>query len=119
MDSQKTTNREDLMIISKQDVLQVMRTMLSAVVSCIQAEASIPTTIIDSSLNAQDGDKLITTTEVLDKLKISYPTLWRYGKPNMQGSRYYLPAQKINGRLMYQASDVERIYAIRIGNKIQ
>lgn len=115
MDSQKTTNQDDLMIISKRDVLQVMRTMLSAVVSCIQTDASIPTSIIDSSTITQDDNKLITATEVLDQLKISYPTLWRYGKASMQGTKYYLPARKINGRNMYLASDVKRMYELRFG----
>ncbi len=99
------------MIISKHDVLQVMRTMLTAVESILQTEASMPTTAIDSS--PIEEDKLITAAEVLDYLKISYPSLWRYSKVSMQGTKYYLPALKINGRNMYYVRDVNRIYELR------
>lgn len=108
---QTPPNQEDMMIISKHDVLQVMRTMLTAVESIMQTEESIPTNAIDSS--PIEDDKLITAAEVLNLLKISYPTLWRYGKASMQGTKYYLPAMKINGRNMYYVRDVNRIYELR------
>lgn len=116
MYSQKPPDQGDMMIISKHDVLQVMRTMLTAVESIMQTEASMPTTAIDSS--PIEEDKLITAAEVLDYLKISYPTLWRYSKVSMQGSKYYLPAQKINGRNMYSLKTVKKIYELRFGKQI-
>lgn len=107
-------NPQDMMIISQQDLLHVAQKIIKAIVTsldidnarCIEDEDSV-----DSS--CQDSDKLLTTDEVLDILKISQPTLWRFGRPDMIGKKYYLPRQKMNGKNMYRASDVNRIYTLR------
>lgn len=112
--------QNDLLIISRKGIYDIAQSILSAIKSyCRDYPDAADDTNDDSTQEIDTEQQLLTANEVIKKLKISYPTLWRYGKPNMQGSQYYLPSKKINGRLMYQASDVERIYTIRIGNKIQ
>lgn len=112
-------NKDDLLIISRRGIFEIAQYILCAIKSyCRDYPDAVDDTNDDPAQEVDTAQQLLTANEVIKRLKISYPTLWRYGKPNMQGTQYYLPAKKINGRLMYQATDVERIYAIRIGNKI-
>lgn len=111
--------QNDLLIISRKGIYDIAQSILTAIKSyCRDYPDAVDDTNDAPTQEIDTAQQLLTANEVIKRLKISYPTLWRYGKPNMQSTQYYLPAKKINGRLMYQASDVDRIYAIRIGNKI-
>lgn len=119
MDYQNKPTPSDMMIISKHDVLRVVQSMLTTVESCLLSDNS---TADDCSSKNDDATssqaKLISTKEVLKILKISPPTLWRYGRPSMQESQYYLPHYKINGKNMYKRIDVERVYNLKFGNAL-
>lgn len=116
-------NPDNLVVVSPKDLANIAMLIVSSIQSYYVDNIK---TNIDSStrnngyntVNDTSGTSMITTDEVLNKLKISSPTLWRYGLPKNKDSKYYLPHYKINGKNMYRLIDVERVYNLKFGDAL-
>lgn len=80
------------------EILQLNRQDLRAELREIVAEL-----VEEAKTAEQPSDRLLTATEVINTLKISLPTLWRWGK-----SGYLIPTY-IGSKKMYREKDIKRI----------
>ncbi len=59
--------------------------------------------VMDNLANNKEIDRLMTPEQVVERLQVSKPTLWRWSK------RGYLVPVRVGGQTKYRQSDVERI----------